>query len=92
MAQWITTWAQAHADMSMLCKNAKDYTARLTVFSEFTGEKLRIRVSNQEGKAAVCLAGASVQIEEQAPVALCLMGTIRFACSRASMSIPILRY
>lgn len=74
MAHWMTTWAQAHADMSMLCKNNKDYTARLTVFSEFPGDKLRIRVSNQEGKATVALAGASVQIEEQAPVGLCFDG------------------
>lgn len=68
MAQWITVWAQAHADMSMLCKSAKDYTARITVFSEVGGEKIRFRLSNQEGKAPAVVEGVSVQVEDQAPV------------------------
>lgn len=70
MAQWVTTWAQAHADMSLVCKNLKDYTARLTVTSQFSGQKVRLRLSNQEGVTAAVVIGASVQINDDAPVML----------------------
>ena len=63
MSNWITTWAQAHADMSALSGKAKDSTARITVFSEISGSQVRIRLSNQEGKTRAVLESASVQIE-----------------------------
>ena len=74
MAQWKTTWAQAHADMSMLCKGIKDYTARITVFSEFGGDQLRVRLSNQEGLAPAVLEGVSVMIGNEKPAPLSFEG------------------
>lgn len=74
MAQWITTWAQAHADMSAFCKTAKVFTARITIFSELSGKKIRFRLSNQAGKKTVSVESVSVQIENQAPLVLCFKG------------------
>lgn len=74
MSQWITTWAQAHADMSMLCKNVKDYTARLTIISLAAGEQIRLRLSNQEGISNAMILGASVQIDGNVPTPLTFAG------------------
>lgn len=74
MAQWITAWAQAHADMSMLCKDKKNYTSRLSIFSALSGEQVRLKLSNTEGKTAVTLEGVSIQKEDGVPVVLTFDG------------------
>lgn len=74
MAQWTTNWAQAHADMSMICKRLKDYTARLTVTSQLSGQQIRLHLSNQEGRNIAVLINASVQLNENAPVMLSFCG------------------
>lgn len=74
MVHWITAWSQAHADMSMLCKNIKDYTVRLTVFSDISGEQVRLKLSNQEGKAPVTIAGLTVQVEDHLPIVITFNG------------------
>lgn len=74
MAQWMTAWSQAHADMSMLCNWKKDYTARLTVFSDISGEQIRLKLSNQEGKTPANIAGASLQIEDHPSVVMTFDG------------------
>lgn len=53
MEKWITTWAQAHANMSVLCGKAKNATVRATVTSEISGTAIRLHLANYEGKKAV---------------------------------------
>ena len=62
MEKWIATWAQAHSDMTALCKKKKDVTARLCVPAQIDGTKLRLRLSNHEGKETAKIVGASVCI------------------------------
>ena len=61
--QWITTWAQAHADMGMLCGNYKDHTVKTTVVSCLSGDQLRLRMENYEGKKPVHILQIGIQIE-----------------------------
>lgn len=73
MQKWIITWAQAHADMSLLNKR-KDYTARLTVFNHVNGGKIRIRLSNRCGKAKTDILGVSVMINREQPLPMKFKG------------------
>ena len=70
MAQWISVWSQAHADMSLLCKNVKNHTARLSFVSQAGGSRIRFRLSNQEGKRDVCITAAAVRFGAAPPVIL----------------------
>lgn len=81
MPHWMTTWAQAHTNMSLTYKNTKDYTARITVLSEFGGNRLRVGLSNQCGSAPAVVQGAALQIADREPVALRCSGKTEFALS-----------
>lgn len=62
MKQWITSWAQAHADMSILNKKMKDYTVRLAIANQVAGEEVRIRLSNKEGLAEAKISCATLRV------------------------------
>ncbi len=53
MGKWITTWAQAHVDMGLMCGNYKNHTVKITIVSCLCGNQIRLRLSNQEGKKPV---------------------------------------
>lgn len=61
MEAWITTWAQAHADMSLLCGNYKNHTVKTTILSSLSGSQIRLRLSNQEGKKPVHILQMGIQ-------------------------------
>ncbi|GGH35243.1 GDSL-type esterase/lipase family protein [Paenibacillus segetis] len=50
MEQWVSTWGQAHTEIKYYSPNYKDSTMRLAIANNLNGEKLRLRVSNIEGK------------------------------------------
>lgn len=58
----MTTWAQAHADMSLLCGNYKNHTVKTTILSGVAGKGIRLRLSNQEGKKPVHILQTGLQV------------------------------
>ena len=73
-ARWLTSWAQAHTDLSFLSGGVKNNTARITVKNRISGSAIRICLSNQCGKKPVELIRASVGLANQAPVELQFAG------------------
>ena len=61
MEKWITTWAQAHGDMRLLCEKRKDYTVKSTIYSCLSGNQVRLRLSNHEGTECVHILEIGIQ-------------------------------
>lgn len=70
MAKWLTVWAQAHTDMSILNKKKKNCTVRMTVRASVDGSKLRIRMSNRDGKGTAEVLSTTIMKNQDAPVPL----------------------
>lgn len=70
MSTWVSTWGQAHTDITHMSPCYKNRTMRIPISNNLKGEKIRIRVSNQEGKKPLQIIQASIQrdCESQIPV------------------------
>ena len=60
MSHWVNAWGQAHTVIEDLSSFYRDRTVLVTVRSNLSGEKIRLRVSNREGKKPMRLTGGSV--------------------------------
>lgn len=61
MEQWTPIWAQAHADMGLLCGNYKSHTVKATLYAGLGGNQVRLRLSNEAGKKDVHLVQIGIQ-------------------------------
>lgn len=68
MEKWLTTWAQAHADMSLLCGKYQNHTVKTTVISHLNGNQIRLRLSNTEGRKPISVIQIGIQAGNTAPV------------------------
>ena len=60
MAEWITTWTQAHANMKLISGKLQNRTVRTEIRCGMDAKALRLRFSNSEGKKPVTLLAATV--------------------------------
>lgn len=60
MAHWVSVWGQAHTDISTMSPTCKDSTVRISVRSAVSGTRIRIRLSNRDGKSGYQVKAASV--------------------------------
>lgn len=59
MKQWVQCWGQSHAPLSAFSFDNQCRTVRLVLKSAVSGEKVRVRLSNEYGKTDVLLSGVS---------------------------------
>ena len=59
MKQWVQAWGQAHAPLSAFSFGNQCRTVRLVLRTAVSGEKIRVRLSNEYGKTDVLLSGIS---------------------------------
>ena len=60
MAEWVTTWTQAHANMKLISGKLKNRSIRTEIRCGMDAKALRLRFSNSEGKKPVTLLAATV--------------------------------
>lgn len=70
MSNWVSTWGQAPTAINVISPNYKNRTMRLTVANNIKGDKIRIRLSNRDGKKTMHIVEAAVQVmgKEQKPI------------------------
>lgn len=74
MGKWVSTWGQAHTDMTLMSPRYQDCTMRLAVTNCLSGDRIRLRVSNQEGRKPFTITQATVRSSEAPPVAATFSG------------------
>ena len=65
MKHWVTIWAQAHTDLHMIRSYLKGKTMRTSLISCVSGERLRLRFSNRDGRGYFVLENATVTVDGQ---------------------------
>lgn len=81
MAHWVSAWGQAHTYLKFMSPSYKNYTARMTVISNLSGIKLRVRISNSEGREPLVIKESAVCVNANAEVKLLYNG-------QAELTVP----
>ncbi|MDD3219720.1 MAG: GDSL-type esterase/lipase family protein [Lachnospiraceae bacterium] len=61
MAKWVSMWGQSHTDIRHRGPDYKGRTMRLIILNNIDGEKIRIRISNLEGKKPYKIVEAGIR-------------------------------
>lgn len=60
MEKWITAWNQSHTNIQTVTPRYRNRTVGLSVPVGVSGNKIRLRFSNREGAAKMCIAQAAI--------------------------------
>ena len=74
MPQWKSIWGQSHVDIGFLSPTYKDNTMRISVRNAVSGNQVRLRVSNLEGKKSYCISEAAVSGQRGEPKTVLFQG------------------
>ncbi len=65
MSGWISTWGQATTEISMIRPSYNNRTMNLAVVNNIKGDKIRIRLSNRDGKKSMHIIEGTIAVNGQ---------------------------